>query len=201
MPIVNAVAPAAFDTARRALAERLRAVVSALVEHATERQILDAIAAPSGGGAIAQLVSALPEEPAVTADPLAAAYARAADWRDAYAATTPLFTAGEALQVLNLKSTEALRKRDRAGTIVALPLATGKFMYPAWQFVDGRVVAGIAAVRSALETPNGWAFAGQLDSIRSSEESPGRTLRELLIAGESAAAVHAARAATESGGA
>ena len=201
MPRVTAEAPAIL-TPRQALSVRLSAVIAALVEYASERQVLDAIATPSGSGAIAQLVSALPDDPAVTADPLAAAYARAAEWRHAYAATTPLLSASEALHVLNLTSTEALRKRDRAGTVVALPLATGKYMYPAWQFADGRVVPGIAAVRAALETPNGWAFAGQLDSIRSSEDpSPGRTLRELLLAGEMEAAVSAARSATESGGA
>ncbi len=201
MHVTIATSPVPPTTARDALTARLSAVVAALVEHASERQVLEAIASPSGSGAIAQLVSALPEDPAVTADPLAAAYARAAEWRHAYAAITPLLSAGEVLAVLGLSSTEALRKRDRAGTIVALPLATGKYVYPAWQFVDGRVVAGVAAVRAALETPNGWAFAGQLDSIRSSEETPARTLRELLLAGEINVAVRAGRAATESGGA
>ncbi len=201
MPATVAQAAATLTTAREALSERLSAVIVALVRHASERQVLDAIASPSGTGAIAQLVSALPEDPAVVADSLAAAYARAAEWRNAYAAATPLLTAGDVLKLLGITSTEALRKRDRAGTIVALPLATGKFLYPAWQFVDGRVVQGLAAVRAALDTPNGWTLAGQLDSVRSPDASPGRTLRELLLASDVETAVRAARAASESGGA
>jgi hypothetical protein len=79
-------------------------------------------------------------------------------------------------------------------------VATGKFLYPAWQFVAGRVVPGISAVREALGATNAWVFAGQLETIRSSDDGATRTLRELLVAGDVAGAVNAAKAAVSAHG-
>ena len=195
---------AARDSAPRlALGNRLHAAVESLLEQASDDLVLDAISAPTGSGSLARLVANLTEVSPATAavDPLASAQARAAIWRTHYAAATPLLDAGEVTTILGLTSSEALRKRDRAGTILALPLATGKYAYPAWQFVDGRVVDGLALVRRALGNSPPWVFAGQLDALRDADSDDSPTLRELLIAGRVPQAVRAASTAMQDGGA
>jgi hypothetical protein len=188
---------------RDALRARLLAAVDGLLEHASADALSDAIAAPTGSGALARLLAQLAElNPAAAAeDPLAAAQARSALWRQAFADRTPMLDAGEALALLGLTSTEALRKRDRAGTIIALPMGTNRFAYPAWQFVDGRVIAGLSAVRAALGSPPPWTFAGQLDGLRDAGQADTPTLRELLRRGDVPRAVAVATASGESGGA
>ena len=188
---------------RDALRTRLVSAVDGLLEHASAELVSQAIAAPTGSGALARMLAQIAElnPAAASEDPLAAAQARTALWRQAYADRTPMLEAGETMILLGLTSTEALRKRDRAGTIVALPLGTNRFAYPAWQFVDGRVVAGLAAVRAALGAPPPWTFAGQLDGLRDSGEPDAPTLRDLLLRGDVARAVSVATAAGESGGA
>ncbi len=188
---------------RLALGSRLHAAVESLLEQASDDLVMDAISAPTGSGSLARLVANLTEVSPATAvvDPLAAAQARAAIWRTGYTATTPLLDAGEVTTILGLASSEALRKRDRAGTILALPLATGKFAYPTWQFIDGRVVDGLALVRRSLGNPSPWVFAGQLDALRDTDASDSPTLRELLIAARVPQAVRAATIAMQDGGA
>lgn len=188
---------------RTALGNRLHAAVESLLDLASDDLVLEAIAAPSGSGSLARLVANLAElSPAAgIVDPLAAAQARTALWRAHYAQTTALLDAGDVLTILGVTSTEALRKRDRALTILALPLATGKFAYPAWQFVDGRVVEGLALVRRALGAPAPWVYAGQLDALRDPNSADAPTLRALLIDGRVPQAVRAAEALMEDGGA
>ena len=188
---------------RTALGNRLHAAVESLLQQASDDLVLDAISAPSGSGSLARLVANLTEvsPAAAMVDPLAAAQARTAIWRAHYAETTALLDAGQVMTILALTSTEALRKRDRAGTILALPLATGKFAYPAWQFVDGRVVEGLAIVRRSLGAPAPWVYAGQLDALRDPNSANAPTLRALLIEGRVPQAVRAAEALMEDGGA
>lgn len=188
---------------REALRQRLISAVDGLLDGASRAAVSDAIAAPTGYGALARLLSVLPDVHASAAvdDPLVAAQARTALWRQAYAARTPLLDAGDVMLLLGMTSTEALRKRDRAGTIIALPLGTGRFTYPSWQFVDGSVIPGLAAVRKALGDPASWAYAGQLDTLRDPSHESAPTLRELLLSGNVAQAVVTATASTQSGGA
>lgn len=173
-PSTTATVADTFTPMRRAIHARKAEALHALVTNAADDQILD---------------------------PLAGAYARAAGARQGYADVTPMCTAETARKSLALASTQALRKLDRAGTILGLPLRNGRHVYPAWQFVEGRVVAGIARVREALGETSGWAYAMQLDSIRNTDEIPARTLREMLLAGDVGAAVSAAAAAAGDGGA
>ncbi len=186
----------AHRSTRDALGGRLHATVDALLTAASEATILEAVASVSGTGALARILAALPggNAPMPASDALAPAAARAALWRESYLAATDVLDAGDAARLLGGLTTEALRKRDRAHTILALPLGTGRMAYPAWQFVDGRVVAGLSQVRAALGTASPWAFAGQLDSLRDPNAESPRTLRELLVAGEVIAAVRAAEA-------
>ena len=130
-----------------------------------------------------------------TADPLAPAVARGALWREAYLACTPVLTSDVVAQRLGGLSTAALRHRVRRRTILSMAVGTGR-VFPAWQFLDGdRVVRGFARVRAVLGTQSDWVFAGQLDDLR----DPNRTLRELLLAGDVAAAVRAAATYADEG--
>lgn len=194
-------APALLSPTRQAVFDRISAAARAMVAQASESDILATIAAPTGTLALAHLITVLPAPDAAADEGLASAYAGAAQWRTDYLAAVPTLSASDAQAALGLRSTEALRKRDRAGTILALPLASGKFAYPAWQFVDGRVVGGLAGVREALGTDSAWAFAGQLETIRASDEAEPRTLRSMLVVGDVTAALQAASAAADSGGA
>jgi hypothetical protein len=188
---------------RQALFTRMQAALSRMLAQAGDSLVVAAIAAPTGSGALALLVgqfSTLETTPEMIAlDPLAGARARVGRWRLDYLAATPTLTAGEVSELLGV-TTEALRKRDRSHTIVSLPLATGKYAYPSWQFVDGRVVAGLSRVWTALGEPaNGWDFSASLDSYRETTGAT-RTLRQMLCAGDVDGAVGAARAVMEADG-
>lgn len=188
---------------RLALRARIMASVDFLLERATPADVASCIAAPTGTGSMARLVASLGEvRPSLASeDPLAAAYARTALWKESYAAATPMYTPAEAVAALGITSTEALRKRDRAHTILALPVGSDEHRYPTWQIRDGSVVSGLAAVRAALGTPAAWVFAGQLEAVRAMDVEATPTLRELLLAGRATEAVRAAHIAADSGGA
>ena len=190
-------------TPTAALGRRLHDAIDALLQLAPEALVAKAIAAPTGSGALALILADLPAISPGTAaiDPMAASRARTAQWRAGYLERTPTVDAGAMATTLGLTSTEALRKRDHAGTILALPTGTGRFVYPTWQVVDGVVVTGLAAVRRALGSPPPWTFAGQLDGLRDPAGPDNPTLRDLLIEGQVVQAVRAAEALSITGGA
>lgn len=186
-----------------ALGDRLHDAIDALLKLAPPAPVAKAIAAPTGSGALAVLLADLPtiSPGAAAIDPLAASRARTALWRASYLERTPTVDAGEMAALLGLTSTEALRKRDHAGTILALPMGTGRYVFPTWQVIDGIVVSGLAATRRALGNPPAWTFAGPLDGLRDPNGPTNATLRELLIDGKAVHAVRTAEALSIAGGA
>jgi len=149
------------------------------------------------------LLSALEQPVAVEAlrreDPLAGARLRGLRVREEMLeAEGGVFTGSEMAQLLRI-SRQAVDKRRRAGRLLAVELGRRRWLYPAWQVVDGHALAGIEETLAALREWPAWtkmAFFLSGDS-RLGGDSPLAALRR----GRVEEAVRAARAFGEHGAA
>jgi hypothetical protein len=108
-------------------------------------------------------------------------------------------TAGAVMQVLGLKSRQAVQQRRARGTLLGLPLGGTAYRYPAWQFDEqGRVLAGLPEVLAALHSLDPWGQAAYLlaGETRLGGVRPLDALRE----GQIASVVETARHYGEQGG-
>lgn len=96
-------------------------------------------------------------------------------------------------------SRQAIDKRVREGTLLALPGPSNRRVYPTLQFNrDGAVVEGLKAVREALPTSNPWTVLNFL--ARPDDRLDGRKPIDLLKAGQVDLVVEAARRLALQGG-
>lgn len=97
-----------------------------------------------------------------------------------------LLPLGEAAGRLGI-SRGAVSSRRRRGTILAVDMPDGEWVYPACQLTDEGVVPGLTELLRAFQTDSAWTKLNVLlaPSILHNNRSP----LELLIAGETAAAL------------
>lgn len=96
-------------------------------------------------------------------------------------------------------SRQAIEKRVREGSLLAVPGPNNRRSYPTLQFnADGSVVDGLRAVREALRTQNPWAILGFL--INPQEALAGDRPISRLRAGALEPVLQAARRVGEQGG-
>lgn len=96
-------------------------------------------------------------------------------------------------------SRQAIEKRVREGSLLAVPGPNNRRSYPTLQFnADGSVVDGLRAVRDALRTKNPWAILGFL--INPQDALEGHRPITRLRAGALEPVLQAARRTGEQGG-
>jgi hypothetical protein len=108
------------------------------------------------------------------------------------------FTAEEAQRLLNGVTRQALEKRVRDGSLLAVPGPGNRRRYPAMQFTRQGVVPGLAEVQDALPTRDPWTILNFF--VRPDERLGGRKPIELLQDGEVGLVVSAARGMGVQGG-
>jgi hypothetical protein len=102
-------------------------------------------------------------------------------------------------KVMRGVSRQAIEKRVREGSLLAVPGPNNRRSYPTLQFnADGSVVEGLKAVRDALRTQNPWAILGFL--INPQDALEGHRPITRLRAGVLEPVLQAARRMGEQGG-
>lgn len=165
----------------RALRERFATVIERVIATADPAMLERAVAAPTDLGAVARAISESATSLASVAelDPLAAAYARGAEQK-----AQLLKDCGGTLSVNEVAtllgvSRQAVDKRRREGKLIALPKGAD-FVYPAAQFDDGAVVAGLPQLLAQLESAS-WVALQFL--MAASKQLNGRSPLHVLKSG------------------
>jgi hypothetical protein len=96
-------------------------------------------------------------------------------------------------ELLGGVSRQAVSQRVRNRRLLAIDIS-GRSWFPDWQFVDGRLVDGLAEVLAALAEAGKQPLAANSVMRTPLPEEDGRTPGDLLAAGDVAAAVHYVRA-------
>jgi hypothetical protein len=117
-----------------------------------------------------------------------------ADLREAGGAFKP----EEVQKLLNGVSRQALEKRVKEGSLLAVPGPSNRRRYSAFQFTQDGVVPGLKHVQAALPTRNPWTVLNFL--VRSDSRLGGRKPIEVLREGDVDLVVSAARGMGVQGG-
>jgi hypothetical protein len=171
------------DSVQAAFLRRALSALERIASSVPTKTLTEALAPPTDVGALAQLLSRseVVGSAVTDLDPLAPSLARNVEHRQ-----TLLILAGgavsaeEAGQVLGI-TRQAVDKRRRAGTVLAVREGSD-WRYPACQFDNGEVRAGIADVVRAFGSAGPWVA---LDFLLASDTTlAGRTPMEALRAGD-----------------
>jgi hypothetical protein len=147
------------------------------------KALTDALAAPTDAGSVAQLLSRsdLIGTAVTDLDPLVPALARNVEHRQRLLKLAGgVLSAEEAGRILGI-TRQAVDKRRRSNAIVAVREGSD-WRYPACQFSDGEVVAGIADVVRGFASAGPWAT---LDFLLAPDTAlGGRSPLDILRSGE-----------------
>jgi len=186
---------------RGALEERLRRVIDRAFESITTSSVRRALDEPTDFSALAVFLadSAGAQPGLAELDPLAEAMAKSAGRR-----VELLEQAGGAWSTAQVakaigSSRQAIDKRRRRGTLLALPTPSGDYVYPTCQFAkDGRSLPGLQRVLAAFREPDPWT---QLSVLAAPHDAlDGRTPLEAIAEGDVDEAVAVAEGFGETGG-
>ncbi len=167
---------------RQAFASRFHEVVDHLARTADPSTIAEALgmADPLSGLSVA-LERATVMDAAVR-DPLAAARARGIAARERLIEKAGgVLRLGEAADRLGV-SPQAITGRRTRGTILAVPMPNGEWVYPVCQFTDEGLVPGLGAFLHEFQEVSPWTQLAVL--LAPSARYGGRSALELLLAGE-----------------
>jgi hypothetical protein len=102
------------------------------------------------------------------------------------------YSTDEVRQLLGGVTRQAVSQRVRNKRLLSMEIS-GKSWFPDWQFADGRLVAGLPEVIAALDESNQDAYTADAVMRTPYPEENGRTLAELLHAGELERVLHYVR--------
>lgn len=145
------------DSVQAAFLRRAMSTLQRIAATAPAKALNDALAAPTGAGALAQLLSHAELIGAAIADldPLVPALARNVEHRrQLLSRAGGVLSAEEAGKIAGV-SRQAIDKRRRGNAILAIREGSD-WKYPACQFEDGEVLPGIADVVRGFETQGPW---------------------------------------------
>jgi hypothetical protein len=167
---------------RQAFARRLHQVVDHLVRTADEStvtQVLGMVDALSGLSVAVERATVM--ESALR-DPLASARARGIASRERLVEKAGgLLRLAEAAETLGVTPQAVTGRRSR-GTVLAVPMPNGEWMYPAAQFTDHGILSGLADVLREFQDVSPWSQLSVL--LAPSARLGGKSALELLEAGE-----------------
>jgi hypothetical protein len=170
---------------------RIVDAVTALTEESSGRA-LDRIARADSDFDVLYNLIAQPEFLSRLAerDPLAPARVRALQMRERLiAAEGGALTAEQAASLYGI-TRQAIDNRRKRGSLLAVQLGRRGYRYPAWQFTETGVLAGLDRVLAALETSSPWTRIAFM--LNANAWLDGRRPLDLLRAGEIDAVIRAA---------
>lgn len=181
------------DFVQAAFLRRAMSAIERISVTAPSRALTAALAAPTGAGTLAQILSH-PEfigEAVTDLDPMVPALARNVEHRNQLLKRAGgVLSAEEAGKITGI-TRQAIDKRRRSNAILAVREGAD-WKYPACQFRDGAVLPGIAEVVRDLEGQGAWAT---LDFLLAPDSAlGGRSPLEALRQGDLGAVERLARA-------
>lgn len=178
--------PTEPDSVQAAFLRRAISTLERIAATASTKALTEALAAPTGAGALAQLLGRAELLGAAVADldPLVPALARSVEHRGQLLRRAGgVLSAEDAGKIVGV-SRQAIDKRRRSDTILAIREGSD-WKYPACQFQDGEVLPGIADVVRGFKTQGAWAA---LDFLLANDSAlGGRSPLEALRQGDRAA--------------
>lgn len=196
----NDLSPAlpAREVLLRAFLRRYADTLERIGRAASETALENALAATDEVGGLATLISEIapvqPPEP----DPLAPARARGAALKQTLLARAGgVLRVGEVAKRLGV-SPQAIQARRRRGTLLAVPLANGEWVYPAAQFGADGALSGLADVLAAFRVTGPWTRLSVL--LSPADALGGRSPLEVLADGDAARAAESVAAHGEQEG-
>ena len=181
------------DSVQAAFLRRAMSALERIIVTAPSKALTAALAAPTGAGTLAQILSH-PEfigEAVAHLDPMVPALARNVEHRNQLLERAGgVLSAEEAGKITGI-TRQAIDKRRRSNAIVAVREGSD-WKYPACQFRDGEVLPGIAEVVRGLEGQGAWAT---LDFLLAPDSAlGGRSPLEALRQGDISAVERLVRA-------
>ena len=172
------------DSVQAAFLRRAIAAVEHIAETASAKTLTAALAAPTGVGSLAQLLSRseVVGSAVTDLDPLAPALARNVEHRERLLALAGgTVSAEEAGRLLGGITRQAIDKRRRANTLLAVREGSD-WRYPACQFIQSEIATGIADIVGGFAEAGPWAA---LDFLLAPDSAlGGRTPLDALRAGD-----------------
>lgn len=155
--LVKEIAEHRGDALQTAFATRALRAVANLIADLEQSALRSAVSAPSDLGALLQAIGS---EGALDrmrqADPLAAARLRGVQARLRLLEMEGGALGATAVAELLGISRQAVDKRRRSGHLLAIDRPRHGYAYPAWQFTEGGVLAGLGACLDALRDHDAW---------------------------------------------
>jgi hypothetical protein len=171
------------DSLQAAFLRRALSALERISSNVPARTLTDALAAPTDVGSLAQLLShsEVVGSAVTELDPLAPALARGVEHRRTLVGLAGgVLSADETGRILGI-TRQAVDKRRRSGTLLAVREGSD-WRYPACQFEDGGVVAGITEVVRGFGSSGPWVI---LDFLLAPDTAlAGQTPLEVLKAGD-----------------
>jgi hypothetical protein len=171
------------DSVQAAFLRRALSALERIAGSAPTKTLTEALAAPTDVGSLAQLLSRseVVGSAVTELDPLAPALARNVAHRQRLLTLAGgTLSADEVGQILGI-TRQAVDKRRRAGTLLTVQEGSA-WRYPACQFADGKVMAGIPEVVRGFSSASPWV---KLDFLLTPDTVlAGRTALEALKAGD-----------------
>jgi len=145
------------DSVQAAFLRRAMTALERIAATVPAKALNDALAAPTGAGALAQLLShsELIGTAVADLDPLVPALARNVEHRRQLVSRAGGVLSAEAAGEIVGVSRQAIDKRRRSNAILAIREGSD-WKYPRCQFQDGEVLPGIAEVVRGFETQGAW---------------------------------------------
>ncbi|MGI6853671.1 helix-turn-helix domain-containing protein [Mesorhizobium sp. 1B3] len=171
------------DSLQAAFLRRAMSALERISANVSPKALTDALAAPTDAGSVAQLLSRsdLIGTAVTDLDPLVPALARNVEHRQRLLKLAGgVLSAEEAGRILGI-TRQAVDKRRRSNAILAVREGSD-WRYPARQFSEGEVVAGIADVVRGFASAGPWAT---LDFLLAPDTAlGGRSPLDMLRSGE-----------------
>lgn len=176
-------APGALEQARRQLEEaifsRVEGSLRESLRRMTSSDLMRAVEAPTPAATVAQIISAAPDVGIDQESAWTRALARgAARKQEMIQRAGGVLSSGQVAELLGITVSAVNQRKNRHRSILAVPLSGGEWGFPARQFADGAVRAGVADVVRAAGEMNPWVLLSIL--LDDAADQGGPTLLDRL---------------------
>lgn len=156
-----------------ALLRRVESSLRASLRRMTSSELMRAVEAPSPAATVAQIISAAPDVGMEQESAWTRALARgAARKQEMIQRAGGVLSSGQVAELLGITVSAVNQRKNRHRSILTVPLSGGEWGFPAKQFADGAVRAGVAEVVRKAADLNPWVLLSILLDDAAGEGGP-----------------------------